>query len=77
VERLRDFFRPQGRSLAQVALAWVLGRPGITSAILGASHAKQLSETLPAVDLKLTDQEVAFCDQIWYGLPRSADRQEP
>jgi aryl-alcohol dehydrogenase-like predicted oxidoreductase len=76
VERLRDFFKPQGRSLAQVALAWVIGRPGITSTILGASRAEQLSETLPAVDLKLTDQEVAFCDQIWQGLPISANRQE-
>jgi aryl-alcohol dehydrogenase-like predicted oxidoreductase len=76
VERLRDFFRPQGRSLAQVALAWVISRPGITSAILGASRAEQLGETLPAVDLKLTDQEVAFCNQIWQGLPISANRQE-
>jgi aryl-alcohol dehydrogenase-like predicted oxidoreductase len=71
VERLRDFFGPRQRSLAQVALAWALGRPGITSAILGASRAEQLRETLPAVELKLTDEELAFCDQIWYGIPRS------
>jgi len=71
VDRLRDFFSPRDRSLAQVALAWVLGRPGISSVILGASRAEQLRETLPAVDLKLTDEELAFCDQIWYGIPRS------
>jgi aryl-alcohol dehydrogenase-like predicted oxidoreductase len=71
VERLRDFFASRERSLAQVALAWVLGRPGISSAILGASRAEQLRETLPAVELKLTDEELAFCDQIWYGIPRS------
>jgi aryl-alcohol dehydrogenase-like predicted oxidoreductase len=71
VERLRDFFASRERSLAQVALAWVLGRPGITSAILGASRGEQLRETLPAVELKLTDEELAFCDQIWYAIPRS------
>lgn len=73
VEELRRFFDERGRSLAQVALAWVLGRPGVTSAILGASKAEQLRETLPAVDLELTDEELAFCDQIWYRIPRSSN----
>lgn len=73
VERLRDFFEQRQRSLTQVALAWVLGRPGITSAILGASRAEQLHETLPAVKLKLTSEELAFCDQIWYSIPRSSN----
>lgn len=67
MDRLRDFFEPRGRSLAQVALAWVLGQPGITSAILGASRAEQLDETLPAVALKLSAEELAFCDQIGHG----------
>lgn len=73
VEELRRFFDERGRSLAQVALAWVLGRPGVTSAILGASRAEQLRETLPAVDLELTEEEQAFCDQIWYRIPRSSN----
>jgi len=73
VEELHRFFGERGRSLAQVALAWVLGRPGITSAILGASRAEQLRETLPAVDLQLADEELAFCDQIWYRIPRSSN----
>ena len=53
--------------LAQVALAWVLGQPGITSAILGASRAEQLDDTLPAVALKLSAEELAFCNQIANG----------
>jgi aryl-alcohol dehydrogenase-like predicted oxidoreductase len=73
VEELRRFFDQRERSLAQVALAWVLGRPGISSAILGASRAQQLRETLPAVDLEMTDEELAFCDQIWYRIPRSSN----
>jgi aryl-alcohol dehydrogenase-like predicted oxidoreductase len=73
VEELRRFFDQRERSLAQVALAWVLGRPGISSTILGASRAQQLRETLPAVDLEMTDEELAFCDQIWYRIPRSSN----
>jgi aryl-alcohol dehydrogenase-like predicted oxidoreductase len=67
VDRLRDFFEPRGRSLAQVALAWVLDQPGITSTILGASRAEQLEQTLPAVALKLSAEELAFCNQIGQG----------
>ncbi|HEY8489892.1 MAG TPA: aldo/keto reductase [Dehalococcoidia bacterium] len=70
VEAMREFFTPRERPLAQVALAWVLGRPGITSAILGASRAAQLRETLPAVDVRLTEEELAFLDDLWYRLPR-------
>jgi aryl-alcohol dehydrogenase-like predicted oxidoreductase len=73
VEQLRQFFEPRQRSLAQVALAWVLAQPGITSAILGASRPEQLSETLPALDLKLDAEEMEACNQIWFNLPRSTD----
>ena len=73
VEDLRRFFGERGRSLAQVAVAWVLRRPGITSAILGASRAEQLRETLRAVDVETTEEELAFCDQIWYRIPRSSN----
>ncbi len=51
----------------------MLGRPGITSAILGASRAEQLDETLPAAELTLSDEEIAACDQAWYEIPRAPD----
>ena len=73
VEQLRQFFEPRQRSLAQVALAWVLAQPGITSAILGASRPEQLGETLPAIDLKLEPAEMEACNQIWFNLPRATD----
>jgi 1-deoxyxylulose-5-phosphate synthase len=73
VESLREYFWARNRSLAQVALAWVLARPGVTSAILGASRAAQLDDSLPGVELTLTDEELAFCDDIWFRLPRLKD----
>ncbi len=75
VERLGDFLAPRGKSLTQVALAWVLAQPGITCAILGASRPEQLDESLPAVDLALDEEERRACEDIWFNLPRERDPQ--
>ena len=40
VARLQAFFEPRGKPLPQVAVAWVLQQPGITSAIVGADAPK-------------------------------------
>jgi aryl-alcohol dehydrogenase-like predicted oxidoreductase len=45
-----------GRSPAQVALAWVLSRPGVTSTIIGARTLKHLEDNLAAMSLKLPDE---------------------
>ncbi|MGI8415891.1 MAG: aldo/keto reductase, partial [Nakamurella sp.] len=45
-------------SASQVALAWLLGRPAVTSVILGARTVKQLQDNLGAADLTLTDAEL-------------------
>jgi aryl-alcohol dehydrogenase-like predicted oxidoreductase len=73
VEKLKMLCQERNLSLAQVALAWVLAQPAITSAILGASRPEQLDQTLPAVDLVLDKQVLAACDDVWYQLPRERD----
>jgi aryl-alcohol dehydrogenase-like predicted oxidoreductase len=70
VERLKRYFGERGRSLTQVALGWVLGQPGITAAIIGASRAEQLDESLAGTSLELDPEELAFCDEVWFELPR-------
>jgi aryl-alcohol dehydrogenase-like predicted oxidoreductase len=70
VEELRGFLKPRGKSLLQVALAWVLAQPGITSAIVGASRPEQLDESLAAVRLTLDVDEREKCNLAWYSLPR-------
>ncbi len=52
----------RGVSMAQVALAWVLAQPGITSTIVGASSLEQLDDNLAAAALALTDDELATLD---------------
>ena len=48
----------RGVSAAQVALAWVLQAPGVTSPIIGATKTEQLKDLLGAIDLKLSAEEV-------------------
>jgi aryl-alcohol dehydrogenase-like predicted oxidoreductase len=49
---------------ARVALAWVLGRPGVTSPILGARTLAQLDDNLAALDVKLSPEQVAALDVL-------------
>ena len=49
----------RGVSMAEVALAWVTGRPGVSSTILGARTAGQLQANLRAAELRLTAEETA------------------
>jgi aryl-alcohol dehydrogenase (NADP+) len=50
-------------SMAEVALAWVADRPGVTAPILGARTIEQLETNLKAADLHLTDAEQAALDE--------------
>jgi aryl-alcohol dehydrogenase-like predicted oxidoreductase len=50
VEALRPLAARAGLSMAQLALAWVLAHPAVTSPIIGASRPDQIDELLPAVD---------------------------
>jgi aryl-alcohol dehydrogenase-like predicted oxidoreductase len=49
---------------AQVALAWSLGRPGITSLVIGARNEQQLKANLPSVELKLTQAERVYLEEF-------------
>jgi 1-deoxyxylulose-5-phosphate synthase len=44
---------------AQVALAWLLGRPGVSAPIIGATRERHLDDAVESVEVKLTDEEVA------------------
>ena len=70
VEQLRGHFERRGKSLATVAVAWVLAQPGITAAIVGASRPEQLDATLAAPDLTLDGEDKEVCNLAWYSLPR-------
>jgi L-glyceraldehyde 3-phosphate reductase len=49
VRRLNEIARQQGQSMAQMAIAWVLRRPAVTSALFGASRPEQIDEIVGAL----------------------------
>ena len=53
-----------GLTGAQLAVAWVLHQPGITSAILGPRNLGQFESLLPAAAIKLTEEDLQFCDEL-------------
>ncbi len=53
-----------GVSVAQVALAWLLAKPAVTSVIIGAKRMDQLHDNLAAVDVALSADEVTSLDEV-------------
>lgn len=59
VERLSEIAQRRGLSNAQVAMAWILSKPGVTAPIIGASKMKHLEEAIAALGVGLTEEEIA------------------
>jgi 1-deoxyxylulose-5-phosphate synthase len=59
VDAVRAVAAERGVPPARVALAWLLGRPAVTAPIVGATKLAHLDDAIAAVDLDLTDDEVA------------------
>jgi aryl-alcohol dehydrogenase-like predicted oxidoreductase len=62
VDVLREVAAEIGRPMAQVALAWVAGRPGVSSVLVGASRTPQLVENMAALDIVLTTEQQTRLD---------------
>jgi aryl-alcohol dehydrogenase-like predicted oxidoreductase len=63
VDAVRDVAAARGSSMAQVALAWLVDRPAVTSVILGARTLEQLTDNLGAAGLHLDDAETELLDK--------------
>ncbi|MEX2467532.1 MAG: aldo/keto reductase [Gemmatimonadota bacterium] len=63
IGRVGEVAEARGISRAQVALAWLLGRPGVTAPIIGATKMAHLEDALGALDVELTEDEVARLEE--------------
>jgi aryl-alcohol dehydrogenase-like predicted oxidoreductase len=86
IETAVEIAEARGVSAAQVSLAWLLGRPGISSVVVGARTDEQLADNLAAASLELTAEERARLDAVsappllyphWHQVATSADRFGP
>jgi aryl-alcohol dehydrogenase-like predicted oxidoreductase len=58
VDRVIEIAAARNVAPAQIALAWLLSRPGVTAPIVGASKMEQLDQAVAALAIRLTDEEV-------------------
>jgi aryl-alcohol dehydrogenase-like predicted oxidoreductase len=86
IEVLAGIAQERGVSAAQVALAYTLGKPAITSLVVGARTADQLADNLAAAELTLTEQERQQLDKAsappliypyWHQAKTARDRLSP
>jgi len=64
IERLEAFARARGRSLVELAIAWLLHRPVVASVIAGATKPSQLEANCRALDWNLSAQDMVQIDQL-------------
>jgi aryl-alcohol dehydrogenase-like predicted oxidoreductase len=83
IEAVVEVAEGRGVSPAQVALAWLLSRPGVTSVIVGARTDEQLADNLAAAELELSTEEIARLEKVsrptliypyWHQAQTSSDR---
>lgn len=68
VRRLNELAKARGQSMAQMAIAWVLRHPGVTSALVGASRPGQIENSVEALqNLKFSTEELKKIDEILAG----------
>ncbi len=64
IDGLRPIAERNGRTLAELSVAWVLRRPEVTAAIVGARSPKQIEETAGASDWQLSSPDIAEIDTL-------------
>jgi aryl-alcohol dehydrogenase-like predicted oxidoreductase len=83
IDVLVEVGEEHGVSAAQVSLAWLLTRPGVTSLLVGARTDEQLADNLAAADLELTDEQIDRIEKVsrppllypyWHQNKTAADR---
>lgn len=67
VEAYEQFCRQLGEKPADIALAWLLQNSAVTSPIIGPRTMEQLTDSLRALEIRLSEESLAELDRIWPG----------
>ena len=78
VERLKAMAADNGKSVAQLALAWLLGNPAVTVALMGVRNERELQENIAAADWRLSAADRAAIDAVFAdeGVPTYVDAEQ-
>ncbi|KAF7800164.1 hypothetical protein EIP86_011411 [Pleurotus ostreatoroseus] len=63
VNRVEEIAKKKGITMAQVAIAWSLSKPGVTAPIVGTTSLKNLEDIIGAVEVQLTEEEIKYLEE--------------
>jgi aryl-alcohol dehydrogenase-like predicted oxidoreductase len=69
IERANEVAAERGVPTVQLALAWLLHKPGVTAPIVGATKLEHLEDALAAEELELSDEEIARLEELYVPHP--------
>jgi len=72
VDRTHEVARDRGVPAAQIAMAWLLRKPAVTSPIVGATKPHHLDDAIAAVSVKLSDEDVTRLEEAYQPRPATA-----
>jgi aryl-alcohol dehydrogenase-like predicted oxidoreductase len=71
IDRLGDVAEVAGVSRAQMALAWLLHKPGVTAPIVGATKLEHVEDALAAEELSLSEEQIVRLEEPYVPHPVS------
>lgn len=69
INRVEEVAKRINVSMAQVALAWLMAKEGVTAPIVGTTSLKSLSDLIGAVNITLTKEDIAYLDELYQPKP--------
>jgi len=69
LDRVKSLASKKGVTPAQIALAWLLHKPGVVSPIIGATKISHIEEAVQALKIKLNEEEMKFLEEIYIPHP--------
>jgi aryl-alcohol dehydrogenase (NADP+) len=69
VERVVDLAKKEGVAPAQIALAWILNKPGVVSPIIGATKMRHLEHAVEAIEIQLAEGDMTYLEELYQPHP--------
>ncbi|KZT66690.1 Aldo/keto reductase [Daedalea quercina L-15889] len=63
VSRVEEIAKKKGVSMAQIAMAWCMSKPGVTAPIVGTTSLDKLKDILGALDVQLSEEEIKYLEE--------------
>ncbi|KAF7327924.1 Aldo-ket-red domain-containing protein [Mycena kentingensis (nom. inval.)] len=69
IERVEEIATKRGVKMAQIGIAWLLSKEGVSAPIVGTTSLKYLAEAVDAIHIKLTEDEIKYLEEPYQPMP--------